>query len=157
MRQVEHESAEAPVLIVTHRTERAALDGALAAIAEARRLPGGAGGDPDRGGLSRCAARRRPRPADVPAIQAIYAHHVLTGLASFEEVPPDPAEMARRRADVTGRGLPHLVAEVEGRVVGYAYAGPYRARVAYRFTVEDFDLRRAGGDRRGSGAGCWRP
>ena len=83
------------------------------------------------------AVIRASTEADVPAIQAIYAHHVLTGLASFEEVPPDPAEIARRRAEVTGRGLPHLVAEVEGRVAGYAYAGPYRARVAYRFTVED--------------------
>ena len=83
------------------------------------------------------AVIRASAEADVPAIQAIYAHHVLTGLASFEEVPPDPAEMVRRRAEITGRGLPHLVAEVEGRVAGYAYAGPYRARVAYRFTVED--------------------
>ena len=83
------------------------------------------------------AVVRASAEADVPAIQAIYAHHVLTGLASFEEVPPDPAEIARRRAEITGRGLPHLVAEVEGRVAGYAYAGPYRARVAYRFTVED--------------------
>ena len=83
------------------------------------------------------AVIRASAEADVPAIQAIYAHHVLTGLASFEEVPPDPAEIARRRAEITGRGLPHLVAELEGRVAGYAYAGPYRARVAYRFTVED--------------------
>ena len=83
------------------------------------------------------AVIRASAEADVPAIQAIYAHHVLTGLASFEEVPPDPAEIARRRAEIMGRGLPHLVAEVEGRVAGYAYAGPYRARVAYRFTVED--------------------
>ncbi len=75
--------------------------------------------------------------ADLAAIREIYAHHVLHGVASFEEVPPDAAEMARRRADIVGRGLPHLVAEAEGRVLGYAYAGPYRARIAYRFTVED--------------------
>jgi phosphinothricin acetyltransferase len=75
--------------------------------------------------------------ADLSAIQAIYARHVLTGFASFEEVPPDLAEMARRRAEVAGRGLPHLVADVDGRVLGFAYAGPYRARTAYRFTVED--------------------
>ena len=56
MRQVEHESAEAPILIVTHRTERAALDARARGHREARRLPGGAGGDPDRGGLSPCAA-----------------------------------------------------------------------------------------------------
>ena len=75
--------------------------------------------------------------ADLPAIQAIYAHHVRTGLASFEELPPDLAEMARRRAELSGRGMPHLVAEADGRVLGYAYAGPYRTRIAYRFTVED--------------------
>ena len=83
-------------------------------------------------------ARVRPSTeADLAAIQAIYARHVRDGLASFEEVPPDLAEMARRRAEVVGRGLPHLVAEVDGRALGYAYAGPYRMRIAYRFTVED--------------------
>lgn len=80
---------------------------------------------------------RDSRPEDLPAIQAIYAHHVLTGLATFEEVPPDVEEMGRRRADVLGRGLPYLVAEEDGRVLGYAYAGPYRLRSAYRFAVED--------------------
>ena len=53
---------------------------------------------------------------------------MLHGLATFEEVPPDAAEMARRRAEVLARGLPYLVAEEDGRVLGYAYAGPYRAR-----------------------------
>ena len=76
-------------------------------------------------------------PADLPAIRDIYAHHVLHGLASFEEVPPDLAEIARRRDDALARGLPHLVAEADGPVVGYAYAGPYRPRPAYRYTVED--------------------
>ena len=80
---------------------------------------------------------RPSREDDLPAIQAIYAHHVLTGLASFEEVPPDLLELARRRAEVLARGLPWLVAEADGAVAGYAYAGPYRARPAYRFTVED--------------------
>jgi phosphinothricin acetyltransferase len=80
---------------------------------------------------------RESAEADLPAIQAIYAHHVATGLASFEEAPPDLAEMARRRRELRGRGLPHLVAEAEGGVLGYAYAGPYRARPAYRFTLED--------------------
>ena len=75
--------------------------------------------------------------ADIAAIQAIYAHHVLNGLATFEEVPPDAAEMAARRAEVLARGLPYLAAEAEGRVLGYAYAAPYRARSAYRFAVED--------------------
>src|SRR3546814_18694325 len=67
-------------------------------------------------------------PADMAAIQAIYAHHVLYGIASFEEVPPDMAELSRRRADIVARDLPYLVAEREGAVRGYAYAGPYRPR-----------------------------
>lgn len=80
---------------------------------------------------------RAARTEDIPAITAIYAHHVLNGAASFEEVPPDAAEMSRRRQAVLARGLPYLVAEEEGAVQGYAYAGPYRLRTAYRFTVED--------------------
>jgi phosphinothricin acetyltransferase len=74
---------------------------------------------------------------DVDAIQAIYAHHVLHGLGTFEEIPPTPAEMAGRVAAVLDRGLPWLVAEEGGLVLGYAYAGPFRTRAAYRFTVED--------------------
>jgi L-amino acid N-acyltransferase YncA len=74
---------------------------------------------------------------DIAAITAIYGHHVLHGVASFEDVPPGAEEMARRRADIVGRGFPYLVAERGGRVVGYCYAGPYRARVGYRFSVED--------------------
>ena len=80
------------------------------------------------------------RPAadqDIPAIAAIYAHHVLHGLASFEIDPPDAAEMTRRRAHITEHGLPYLVAEIDGRIAGYAYAAPYRARPAYRHTAED--------------------
>ena len=80
---------------------------------------------------------RAATDADLAAVTAIYAHHVRHGRASFEEVPPDADEMARRRADVLDRGLPFLVAEAEGRVLGYAYAAPYRARSAYRFTLED--------------------
>lgn len=80
---------------------------------------------------------RDSRTADLNRIQAIYAHHVLHGLASFEEVPPDVLELGRRRDDVLGRGYPYVVAEIDGVVVGYAYAGPYRLRTAYRFTVED--------------------
>ena len=75
--------------------------------------------------------------SDIPQLAAIYEHHVLHGLATFELDPPDAAEMARRHANVTARGLPYLVAEIDGRIAGYAYAGPYRARPAYRFTVED--------------------
>lgn len=80
---------------------------------------------------------RPSTPDDLPAIQAIYAHHVLHGIASFEEEPPDAAELGRRRADVLARGLPHVVAERAGTVIGFAYAGPYRTRPAYRHTVED--------------------
>jgi L-amino acid N-acyltransferase YncA len=77
-------------------------------------------------------------PDDIDAIHPIYAHHVLHGLASFEEVPPDAAELARRQADVLGRGFPYVVAvDGDGRILGYAYAGPYRTRSAYRHTVED--------------------
>lgn len=76
--------------------------------------------------------------ADMPAIQAIYAHHVTHGLGSFEEIPPDLNEMIRRRADVLSRGLPYLVAaDRDGRVLGFSYAAPFRLRTAYRFTVED--------------------
>jgi len=80
---------------------------------------------------------RPSRDADVAAIAAIYAHHVLHGVASFEEVPPDEPEIARRRAAIVERGLPYLVAERSRRVLGYCYAGPYRLRSAYRFTLED--------------------
>lgn len=75
--------------------------------------------------------------ADIPAITAIYAWNVLNGLGTFEEVPPDEAEMARRRQGFLDRGLPYLVAELESQVVGYCYAGPFRLRAAYRYTVED--------------------
>lgn len=75
--------------------------------------------------------------ADLPAIQEIYAHHVLHGLASWEETPPDLAEMTRRRQAIVGEGYPYRVAEVDGRVAGYAYVGKYRPRPAYRHTVEN--------------------
>lgn len=80
---------------------------------------------------------RDARDGDMGEVQAIYAHHVLHGTASFEEEPPPLAEMARRRADVLSRGLPYLVAEIDGRVAGYSYATPYRARSAYRFSIEN--------------------
>lgn len=73
----------------------------------------------------------------IPAIQKIYAHWVLHGLASFEEVPPEAGEMDRRRLTVQELKLPYLVAQDEGAVLGFAYAGPYRPRSGYRFTVED--------------------
>jgi L-amino acid N-acyltransferase YncA len=75
---------------------------------------------------------------DLEAITAIYAHHVRFGFGSFEEMPPTVDEMTRRRADILARNLPYLVAKnAEGGVLGYAYASPYRARSAYRFSVED--------------------
>ena len=80
------------------------------------------------------------RPAaeqDLPAIQAIYAHHVLHGLASFEEVPPSVEEIQRRFADVTRQGFPYLVAEDAGEILGYGYCSLYRTRPAYRYTLED--------------------
>ena len=80
---------------------------------------------------------RPATPADLPAIQKIYAHHVAHGLASFEEVPPDVEEMRRRFATLTEAGFPYLVAEAEGQVLGYSYCGPYRPRPAYRFSVEN--------------------
>lgn len=80
---------------------------------------------------------RPAQPQDLAAVQAIYAHHVLRGLASFEETPPAVEEMRRRRAEVTGRGLPYLVADLGGTVAGYGYCAPYRARSAYRYALED--------------------
>jgi len=80
----------------------------------------------------------RPAAAqDIPAIHAIYAHHVLHGLASFEEVPPAVEEMRRRFEDVTRQGFPYLVAEAKGEVLGYGYCSLYRTRSAYRYTLED--------------------
>ncbi len=75
--------------------------------------------------------------ADIPAITAIYGPAVLTGTASFEVDPPDEAEMLRRFEAITGAGYPYFVAEVDGRIAGYAYASAYRTRPGYRFTVED--------------------
>lgn len=80
---------------------------------------------------------REATAADMPVIAAIYAHHVRHGVASFEEAPPDAEELAQRRAAIVAKGLPYLVAELDGVVVGYAYAAPYRPRPAYRYTVED--------------------
>ena len=76
-------------------------------------------------------------PSDLEAVTAIYGEHVRHGSASFEIEPPDLAEIARRREAIVAAGLPYLVAECDGALAGYAYAGPYRPRPAYRFTVED--------------------
>jgi L-amino acid N-acyltransferase YncA len=75
--------------------------------------------------------------ADAAAIAAIYGHAVLHGFGTFETVPPDAAWIDGRRREVQGYGLPFVVVEGEGRVLGYAYAGPFRARPGYRYTVED--------------------
>ncbi|MCZ6454946.1 MAG: GNAT family N-acetyltransferase [Alphaproteobacteria bacterium] len=74
---------------------------------------------------------------DLATIQAIYAHHVDHGLASFEEIPPDLAEISRRRNVARDHDLPYLVAERDGAVRGFAYASPFRNRPAYRYTIED--------------------
>lgn len=80
---------------------------------------------------------RNSLDADLPAITAIYHHAVLHGTGTFELDPPDAAEMGRRRAEVLGRGLPWLVAERDGQLLGYAYANYFRPRMAYRFCLED--------------------
>lgn len=80
---------------------------------------------------------RTATEADAPAIAGIYAHHVKNGTASFETEAPDMAEIMRRMKDISSKNLPYFVAELDGMVVGYAYAGPYRPRQAYRFTVEN--------------------
>lgn len=100
---------------------------------------------------------RASADTDIPAITALYARHVLHGTASFEEIPPDEAEIARRRADILGRGLPYLAAECEGRLVGYAYAGLYRTRSAYRFTLENSVYVADGMGRRGIGRALMDP
>ena len=79
---------------------------------------------------------RAATPADIPAITRIYGHAVRHGTASFELEPPDEAEMTRRMGALVDAGYPYLVAE-SGVVAGYAYAGAYRARPAYRFSVEN--------------------
>jgi phosphinothricin acetyltransferase len=89
---------------------------------------------------------------DLAALQQIYAHHVLHGLASFEEVPPDAAEIRRRFEDVTGRGLPYLVAAEGREILGYGYCAPYRARSAYRYALEDSIYVRDGQQGKGVGS-----
>jgi phosphinothricin acetyltransferase len=88
---------------------------------------------------------------DAPGLAEIYAAHVLHGFGTFEETPPSVGEMAQRLEDVRTRGLPWLVAEGEGALLGYAYAAPYRPRSAYRFTVEDSVYVAAGSQGRGVG------
>ena len=89
--------------------------------------------------------------ADLPAVTAIYAWNVLNGTGTFELEVPDTSEMARRRDDVLSKGLPWLVAQRDGIVVGYAYANHFRPRLAYRFCLEDSVYLSA--DARGQGLG----
>jgi L-amino acid N-acyltransferase YncA len=80
---------------------------------------------------------RAAEASDANVLAAIYGHHVLHGFGTFETVPPDAAAMDAKRRDIQGYGLPFLVAEDAGRVLGYAYASPFRPRPGYRFTAED--------------------
>jgi phosphinothricin acetyltransferase len=89
--------------------------------------------------------------ADLPFITEIYEQAVRYGTATFELTPPDLAEMARRFRALMDGGFPYLVAEVDGEVIGYAYAGPYRPRPAYRFTVENSIYLKPAIHRRGVG------
>lgn len=82
--------------------------------------------------------RVRPAtPDDLPAIQAVYAHHVAHGLASFEEQAPSVQEMRRRYDDVIRQSFPYLAAELGNEIVGYGYCTLYRTRSAYRYALED--------------------
>lgn len=88
---------------------------------------------------------------DIAAITAIYAHHVLHGTGTFETEPPSPSDMATRRADVLSKGLPYLVAEHEGNILGFAYGNWFKPRPAYRYSVEDSVYLAPGLDRKGLG------
>ncbi|MCD7439701.1 GNAT family N-acetyltransferase [Streptomyces lincolnensis] len=83
------------------------------------------------------AVIRPATPCDLKAVAEIFTHYVLHTVATFEETPPTVADWERRLDELTGRGLPFLVAESEGAVAGFAYAAPWRPKPAYRYTVED--------------------
>jgi phosphinothricin acetyltransferase len=94
---------------------------------------------------------RPSRDQDLPAITAIYAHHVLHGTGTFETEPPAPGDMAARRADVLAKGLPYLVVEQGGEIVGFAYGNWFKPRPAYRYSVEDSVYLAPGLQRKGLG------
>lgn len=94
---------------------------------------------------------RAARREDLEAVRVIYAHHVNHGLSSFELEAPDLETITGRYEAVTARGLPYLVAELDGKVSGFATAGPYRPRPAYRHTVEDTVYVAPGSERQGLG------
>jgi L-amino acid N-acyltransferase YncA len=89
--------------------------------------------------------------ADLPIVTEIYEHAVRYGTATFELIPPDLAEMTRRFRALADGGFPYLVAVLDGSLAGYAYAGPYRPRPAYRFTVENSIYLKPAIHRRGVG------
>ena len=80
---------------------------------------------------------RAATAADAAGLAAIYGHHAIHGFGTFEETAPSAEEMVARMTAVTALGLPYLIAEVDGETAGFAYAGPFRTRAAYRHTVED--------------------
>lgn len=90
--------------------------------------------------------------SDMAAIQAIYTYYVTRSCASFEEAPPTVEQMQQRREKTLERGLPYMVAESDGEVIGYTYAGPFRTRSAYRYTIEDSIYVAPGVVRRGVGS-----
>lgn len=94
---------------------------------------------------------RAATAADLPAITAIYEDAVLHGTATFEIDPPDLAEMTRRFEGLASGGFPYFVATEGDQVLGYAYAGPHRPRMAYRFTVENSIYLAPAAQRRGIG------
>ena len=94
---------------------------------------------------------RPSRTQDVPAITAIYAHHVLVGTGTFELDPPSLSDMEDRRADVLSKGLPYLVAADGGRLLGFAYCNWFKPRPAYRFSAEDSIYMAADAQGRGIG------
>ncbi len=88
-------------------------------------------------GARRRLSVREAEARDIPAIRDIYAHHVLTGTASFEQEPPELAEMERRWRSIKDGGLPYIVAEIDKQICGFGYVAPFRPRPAYRYTLED--------------------
>lgn len=95
---------------------------------------------------------RAAAAADMPAVQAIYAHHVAHGAGTFDLESPHVADMEKRRAEIVGDGLPYVVAtEADGTILGFAYASPFRNRPGYRFSIEDSIYVAPGAQRRGVG------
>jgi L-amino acid N-acyltransferase YncA len=101
--------------------------------------------------LSNMLLIRPSRDQDIPAITAIYAHHVLHGTGTFETEAPGINDMAARRSDVLSKGLPFLVAEEDGKVAGFAYGNWFKPRPAYRYSVEDSIYLAPGLQRKGLG------